>query len=100
MELSTGLIPPDDLKTVLGQRGSRYGAFIGHADVTVKLKTLIRAELSKRSKDLDPDQIEALDMICHKIGRIINGDSNYDDSWRDIAGYSMLICDRLNGIIR
>jgi hypothetical protein len=25
-------------------------------------------------------------MIGHKIGRIINADANYDDSWRDIAG--------------
>ena len=34
-------------------------------------------------------------MICHKIGRIINGDANYEDSWRDIAGYAQLVADRL-----
>jgi hypothetical protein len=39
--------------------------------------------------------MEALDMICHKIGRIINGDANYHDNWLDIAGYSMLVADRL-----
>jgi hypothetical protein len=100
MEQSTGSTLPTDLTAVLGERGSRYGAFVGHADVTVQLKTVIQTELSKRSKQLDPDQMEALDMICHKIGRIVNGDADYDDSWRDIAGYSMLVCDRLNGITR
>lgn len=100
MEQSTGSIPPSDLLSVLGERGSRYGSFTGHADITVKLKDIIRSELLKRNKNLDSDQMEALDMICHKIGRIINGDADYDDSWRDIAGYSMLVCDRLNGIIR
>ena len=34
-------------------------------------------------------------MICHKLGRIINGDPNYDDSWLDIAGYAQLIVNRL-----
>jgi len=41
------------------------------------------------------DQDEALDMIAHKIGRIVNGDPDYEDSWRDIAGYATLVADRL-----
>lgn len=49
---------------------------------------------------LAPDQQEALDMICHKIGRIINGDPDYADSWHDIAGYAQLVADRLNGVER
>jgi hypothetical protein len=39
-----------------------------------------------------------LDMICHKIGRIINGDPDYADSWHDIAGYAQLVANRLNGV--
>jgi hypothetical protein len=34
-------------------------------------------------------------MIAHKIGRILNGDPNYADSWIDIAGYAQLVADRL-----
>ena len=34
-------------------------------------------------------------MICHKIGRIVNGDPDYADSWIDIAGYAKLVADRL-----
>lgn len=33
-------------------------------------------------------------MIAHKIGRILNGDPNYRDSWDDIAGYAKLAADR------
>lgn len=89
-----------DINEVLEERGARYGKFTGHAEVTQMLKTVIATALSKRNKTLAPDQQEALDMICHKIGRIVNGDPDYDDSWRDIAGYSQLVTDRLNGLER
>lgn len=80
---------------ILKERGKRYGRFDGHANVTQRLKQVIATELHIRSKKLANDQQEALDMICHKIGRIINGDADYEDSWRDIAGYAQLVADRL-----
>ena len=86
-----------DIANTLAERGKRYGEFKGHAEVTQDLKAIIKAELAKRGKNLAPDQQEALDMICHKIGRIINGDADYDDSWVDIAGYAKLVADRLQG---
>lgn len=90
----------DATTAILKQRGDRYGPFIGHAEVTQRLKDVIAAELRQRNKILKPDQQESLDMICHKIGRIINGDPDYDDSWVDIAGYARLVADRLQGITR
>jgi hypothetical protein len=84
-----------DVDKTLAERGSRYGVFTGHAQITVELKRVIRLHLNARNKSLADDQQEALDMICHKIGRIINGDPNYADSWVDIAGYAKLISDRL-----
>lgn len=44
---------------------------------------------------LAPDQAQALDTIADKIARILNGDPNYDDNWRDIAGYATLVLKRL-----
>ena len=61
---------------------------------------LVRFELEQRSRLLKADQQEALDMIAHKIGRIINGDPDYADSWDDIAGYAKLVGDRLRGVER
>lgn len=89
-----------DVTAVLEERGSRYGKFTGHAQVTQNLKNEIRDALDFRRKALDADQQEALDMICHKIGRIVNGDPNYADSWVDIAGYAKLVADRLEGVER
>ena len=39
-------------------------------------------------------------MIFAKVGRILNGDPNYADSWIDIAGYAKLVADRLEGKTR
>lgn len=60
----------------------------------------MRVYEAERGCDLDPDQREALEMIAHKIARILNGDPNYADSWVDIAGYAKLIADRLQGLER
>lgn len=85
--------PTVDVGAVLVQRGNRYGAFTGHAKITQKLKDVMR-DTDNWTK-LTNDQKESLEMIVHKIGRILNGDPNYDDSWIDIAGYAKLVGDRL-----
>jgi hypothetical protein len=84
-----------DVNRTLEQRGQRYGDFSGHATVTMRLKRVVGDELAVRGKTLADDQQEALDMVFHKIGRIINGDADYDDSWHDIAGYAQLVAERL-----
>jgi hypothetical protein len=89
----------NEIETTLTERGKRYGTFVGHAGVTQSLKEVIRTNLQSRQRQLAPDQQEALDMICHKIGRIVNGDPDYADSWHDIAGYARLVDERLNGSI-
>ena len=83
----------NDITQTLEERGKRYGEFMGHARITQHLKGVIWS--NRNRQDLDDDQVEALDMICHKIGRIINGDPDYADSWHDIAGYAQLVADRL-----
>ena len=88
----------ENITAVLAERGSRYGAFKGHAAITQGLKAVMfnfRSDL-----ELAADQREALEMIAHKIGRIINGDPDYVDSWTDIAGYALLVADRLQGVER
>ena len=81
----------NELDSILAERGKRYGAFCDHARITMDLKRVI----DQNESGLADDQIEALHMICHKIGRILAGDPNYDDSWVDIAGYAKLVADRL-----
>ena len=82
-----------NIEATLTERGARYGAFDKHAEITQALKREMRK--AKNWFGLDDDMIEALEMIQHKIGRILNGDPNYADSWVDIAGYAKLVADRL-----
>lgn len=91
----------DALTQTLTERGSRYGKFKDHAAVTQKLKAVLRDHMGPAKWDtLTPSQVESLEMICHKLGRIANGDPNYADSWVDIAGYAKLVSDELEGIVR
>ncbi len=93
-------VAPPEIDTILDQRGSRYGNFLDHARITQRLKKVAHQFAADNEKRFDVDQAEALDMIFHKIGRILNGDPNYADSWIDIAGYAKLVADRLEGKIR
>ena len=83
------------IDATLAERGHKYGKFKDHAAITYKLKNVLRAHALEHGKSFAFDQAEALDMICHKLGRIVNGDPDYADSWVDIAGYAKLVADRL-----
>jgi len=84
-----------EINETLAERGSRYGKFTSHANITQSIKHIMQS--TDKWSQLMPDQKESLEMIAHKIGRILNGDPNYDDSWRDIAGYAQLVTQRLMG---
>ena len=77
------------IDATLEERGGRYGLFSGHARITWNIKRAM-AESPNWGKLTDA-QHEALEMIAHKIGRILNGDPDYADSWNDIAGYATLV---------
>lgn len=83
---------PSTIETTLAERGSRYGVFQDHARITQEIKLAMR---QGKWNDLAHDQKECLEMLAHKIGRILNGDPNYHDSWHDIVGYTKLVADRL-----
>ena len=88
----------DTTEQLITERGSRYGKFKDGAEIMQELKDVMREVGGWHN--LTPSQREALDMIQHKIGRILNGDPTYDDSWKDIAGYATLIVNELNGEIK
>lgn len=78
----------------LSERGGRYGKYKDHAYITQNIKRAMMD--SKNWWTLSDDKRESLEMIAHKIGRILNGDPDYDDSWLDIEGYSKLVRDEIN----
>lgn len=84
---------PTDISATLEQRGNRYGEYPEHARITQNIKKAMQD--SPNWQALSDDKKEALEMVAHKIGRILNGDPEYHDSWHDIEGYVRLVSDRL-----
>ena len=92
---------PQSTEEILTERGARYGKFKDHAAIAQELKRALYRHMDQVSKvEPDADQLEAMEMICHKLARIVNGDPDYADSWADIAGYAKLVADRLEGVER
>lgn len=87
-----------NIDKTLDERGTRYGKFKDQAIISQALKEVMH--MTEGWDNLSCDQAEALEMIQHKIARILNGDPNYHDSWHDIGGYSKLVADRLQGVER
>ncbi len=82
-----------DIDATLAERAARYGSFDGHARITQRIK--LAMQIAPNWSLLTDDQKEALEMVAHKIGRILNGDPNFHDSWHDIVGYAKLVADGL-----
>ena len=88
--------PMTDINKTLEERGSRYGEFEDFAVISQRLKAVLREELAIRDKVLPPYMMEALEMICHKMARVINGDHMYIDNIHDLEGYAKLVENILN----
>lgn len=86
-----------NVSETLSERGARYGAFGGHADIAQSIKQVMTSRPTTNWHHLPDAHKEALEMIAHKIGRILNGDPNYADNWHDIAGYATLVERVING---
>lgn len=82
-----------NIDDTLAERGKRYGEFEDHAYVTQAIKRAMQD--SQNWSSLDDDMVECLEMIAHKIGRILNGDPQYSDNFTDICGYARLVEKRL-----
>ena len=89
-----------NVDAVLDSRAKDYGKFIEGAEIMQMLKRLVHNYIEDRGTPLAFDQREAIDMIIHKLGRIINGNPDKVDHWVDIAGYATLVADRLQGDVR
>ena len=79
---------------LLKERQRTHGNFADHAACTQDLKHVFRMHVELREAANRPQltrrHIESIEMILHKIGRIVAGDPYYDDHWDDIAGYAKI----------
>jgi len=94
--VSHGDEPPTirNINDILDERGARYGDFMTVASFSQQIKSLLCS--AEPFLPLDPDMIEALEMISNKLARMLCGDPTYIENWRDIAGYATLVMNRLS----
>lgn len=84
------IITEDNL---LEDKKIRYGNYSDIAFDTQAFKDVLRR--SSNWEGLPVYTQEALEMIMHKVARILNGDPYFVDNYRDIAGYAKLVQDIL-----
>jgi hypothetical protein len=82
-----------DITKTLKERGRVYGDFERQAKIGQSLKHTMALQTGWLL--LADDQREAVEMICTKLARIVNGSPDYLDNWVDIEGYARLVAKRL-----
>jgi len=78
-----------NVEETLAEREKTHGKFADVAKTSQRLKDVLLEPCQRIP--FTYSQLEALDNICQKMARIVNGDNNHVDSWHDIAGYATLI---------
>ena len=85
-------------KMLAARRGryERHGDFGVLSGLSQSLEDTIREHVNGAAWEaMSALQREALKMLVHKIARIVNGDPDYPDTWRDIAGYCTRVAEIL-----
>ena len=84
----------DKVTQMLNERGTKHGNWEDNSRASRSFKIVIDEEAKRRVQrgqtPLTDSQREALEMIAHKMGRIIAGEASYYDHWDDIMGYAKL----------
>lgn len=83
-----------NLDETLKERGAEYGDYVAMSETIQAIKDLFRSNLAWGT--LHAGQREGLEMMATKIGRLLNGNPDNIDSWRDIAGYSTIVANNLD----
>lgn len=93
--MDTNLPPPPcirqapDVSLTLAQREAQHGDYRETSRIIQNLK--LAAADSPNWENLAPFQAESIEIILHKIGRILSGNPNHLDHWHDIQGYAKLV---------
>ena len=80
------------LLDVLEERQLTHGDFSRNAETAQAIKHLL---FEANRYAMRASQPEALDLIATKLARIVTGNPDEPDHWRDIAGYATLVLGEL-----
>ncbi len=84
-----------DTDDLLDEREETHGDYENTARIIQRFKRVLYTELLEREvrgqDDLSYVAAESIEMILHKIGRVISGKWDHPDHWEDISGYADLV---------
>ena len=78
---------------ILAERGKTHGDFGDNAEISEGIMALLARGPSY--EHLTSVQVHALRMIALKMSRIVCGNPNEPDHWRDAAGFATLALERI-----
>jgi hypothetical protein len=81
------------LEQILQDREADYGQFKMLAKLSQDLKEVVARQY--KWGEMPPNHKESIEMILHKISRLVNGNSHKADTWLDIAGYATLVASEI-----
>lgn len=84
----------NDVTATLGERNKTHGSYENQAGTSQILKSFCKT--CPNWDKLSSVQSESIELILMKISRIMHGDQDYIDSYRDIAGYAQLVVQYLS----
>lgn len=73
--------------SILKERQKTHGLYSD----TAKVAQMIKSIIAEYNNGLSFIQRESLDLIATKMARILSGDADEPDHWRDLCGYSSLV---------
>ena len=87
------------INQILQERQKTHGEFKRHAFIAQNFKECLDDAISNFDEydDICSFHREALEMILHKMARILAGNPNYIDHWNDISGYAQCVVNILEG---
>ena len=78
----------EDRDPLFQKREKTHGSFAVNAAISQRIKDVYH-RYGKYPIE-NPIYCEALDMIALKLSRILSGQANFKDHWRDLSGYALL----------
>ena len=78
-----------NINDILAERAATHGDYKEQAAFAQHFKRMMRA--GRNWERLDFHQAQSLEAFADKISRVLCGNANEGDHWRDVAGYAQLV---------
>jgi len=82
-----------EINELLEERGKTHGDIVIQSYFSQEMKSVLRA--SPHWKKMSSVKRECLEMVVHKIARILAGNHEERDHYYDIIGYTQLILNEI-----